>query len=145
MDREHILTAQRWSVREVQHFMIVFGLLSSVFDLLTFGLLLWVFHADESTFRTTWFLVSLLTELAVVLVLRTAKPAWQSAPSTLLLGTTVAVAALACSLPYIGPVARLFGLVALPWTLMACAMLIVVAYMLSTEAIKRWFYARPPV
>jgi len=142
VDREHITKAQRWDVAEVQRFMIVFGLLSSVFDLLTFGLLLWVFEADESTFRTTWFLVSLLTELVVVLVLRTARPAWQSAPSPVLLWTTVAVALLACGLPWVGPMAGLFGLVPLPWTLMASALLIVLAYMLSTEAVKRWFYAR---
>jgi Mg2+-importing ATPase len=141
VDREHIVTAQRWNVREVQHFMIVFGLLSSVFDLLTFGLLLWVFQADEATFRTTWFLVSLLTELAVVLVLRTARPSWQSAPSPLLLWMTMAVLVLACSLPYIGPVAGLFGFVALPWTLLASALLIMAVYILSTEAVKRWFYA----
>jgi len=140
VDREHIVTAQRWNVREVQRFMVVFGLLSSVFDLLTFGLLLWVFQAEESTFRTTWFLVSLLTELAVVLVLRTARPAWQSAPSPLLLWTTVAVLVLACGLPYIAPVAGVFGFVPLPGMLLASALLIVVAYILCTEAIKRWFY-----
>lgn len=142
VDREHILTAQRWNVREVQRFMIVFGLVSSAFDMLTFALLLWVFQVDEATFRTTWFLVSLLTELAVVLALRTARPAWQSTPSPLLLVTTVAVAILACGLPYITPVAGLFGLVALSSPLMATALAIVVAYVLSTEAVKRWFYAR---
>lgn len=141
VDREHIVTAQRWDVREVQRFMIVFGLLSSVFDLVTFGLLLWVFHADEATFRTTWFLVSLMTELAVVLVLRTARPAWQSRPSSLLFGLTLAVLALACSLPYIGPVAGLFGFVALPMMLLGSALLVVLVYILTTEAVKRCFYA----
>lgn len=141
VDREHIVAAQRWDLREVQRFMLVFGLLSSVFDLITFGLLLWVFHADEATFRTTWFLVSLMTELAVVLVLRTARPAWLSRPSRMLLGLTLAVLALACSLPYIGPVATLFGFVALPVTLLGSALGVVLVYILSTEAVKRWFYA----
>ncbi len=142
VDREHIVRAQRWDVREVQRFMIVFGLLSSVFDLITFGLLLWVFQADESTFRTTWFLVSLMTELAVVLVLRTARPAWQSRPSPLLLWLTLAVLVLACSLPYVRPVASLFGFVALPITLLGSALGVVLVYILSTEAVKRWFYKR---
>ena len=66
---------QRWNVRDVRRFMIVFGLISTVFDLLTFVLLLQVFEADEATFQTAWFVVSLLTELAVVLVLRTHRPA----------------------------------------------------------------------
>lgn len=141
VDREHIITAQRWHLGEVQRFMIVFGLVSSLFDLLCFGLLLWWFEADKATFRTTWFLVSLLTELAVVLVLRTARPAWQSVPGTLLLSTTVTVAFLACALPYFGPLARLFDLVPLSWPLMCSTLLIVLLYILSTEAIKCWFYA----
>jgi Mg2+-importing ATPase len=63
-----------------QHFMIVFGLISSVFDLLTFAVLLLVFQAGEATFQTSWFIISLLTELAVVLVLRTHKPRLSQQP-----------------------------------------------------------------
>ena len=76
---------QRWNIKDIQRFMIVFGLISSVFDLLTFAVLLLVFHADEATFQTAWFMISLLTELAVVLVLRTRRPAFRSRPSRLLL------------------------------------------------------------
>ena len=60
--------------------MVVFGLISSVFDLMTFAVLLLVFHADQATFQTSWFIVSLLTELAVVLVLRTHRPAFAAGP-----------------------------------------------------------------
>ena len=69
VDPETVTRAQRWQIKDVQRFMIVFGLISSVFDLLTFAILLLVFHANEATFQTTWFVISLLTELAVVLVL----------------------------------------------------------------------------
>jgi Mg2+-importing ATPase len=141
VDRERAMTAQRWNVKEVRRFMIVFGLVSSLFDLITFALLRQVFQADEPTFRTTWFLVSLLTELVVVLVLRTARPFWQSAPSPLLLWTTVGVAALACCVPYVVPVASLFGFVALSWPLMATMAVIVTTYAFATELVKRWFYA----
>lgn len=144
VDREHIQKAQRWNVRDVQRFMVVFGLLSSVFDLITFGILLAIFHADEATFQTTWFVVSLLTELAVALVLRTARPSWQSIPSPLLLGLTAIILGLACSLPYIGVVAGLFGFVGLPATLLGSALLVVLVYILSTEAVKRWYYTRMP-
>jgi P-type Mg2+ transporter len=144
VDHEHIESAQRWNMTEVRRFMIVFGLISSAFDLLTFAVLLRLFDADESTFRTTWFLVSLLTELAVVLVLRTARPSWRSAPGRLLLGLTAATALLACALPYMAPVASLFDLVPLAWPLLASALGIVLAYVLCTEAAKRWFHAARP-
>jgi Mg2+-importing ATPase len=144
VDREHIASAQRWNLHEVRRFMIVFGLISSAFDLLTFVMLLRVFDANESTFRTTWFLVSLLTELAVVLVLRTARPSWRSAPGRLLLASTAGVALAACALPYSGPVAGLFDLVPLAGPLMASALGIVLAYVLCTEAAKRWFYSGQP-
>jgi Mg2+-importing ATPase len=81
VDPERVAQAQRWHVRDVQRFMLVFGLLSTVFDLLTFLVLLKLFAADEATFQTAWFMVSVLTELAVLLVLRTQKPAFRSVPS----------------------------------------------------------------
>ena len=93
--------------------MIVFGLVSSIFDLLTFAALLLVFRADEATFQTTWFVVSLLTELGVVLILRTRGPAWRSRPSALLLWTTVAATVFALAVPFFGPWSRLFGFVPL--------------------------------
>jgi P-type Mg2+ transporter len=84
VDAEHLQQAQLWNLAEVRRFMIVFGLVSSVFDLLTFALLLTVFDAGPALFRSGWFVVSLLTELAVVLVLRTrAAPAHRPAVSRL--------------------------------------------------------------
>jgi Mg2+-importing ATPase len=140
VDAERLARAQQWDVVEVRRFMIVFGLISTVFDLLTFYVLLRVFGATESVFQTAWFVVSLLTELAVVLVLRTHGPALSSAPGRLLLWTTVAVAVLAVAVPYIGPFARVFGFVALPWPLLAAALAIVAGYILATETAKRRFY-----
>jgi Mg2+-importing ATPase len=116
-------------------------LLSTVFDLLSFTLLLLAFHADEPTFQTAWFVISLLTELAVVLVLRTRGPAWKSAPSRLLLWSTLAVAAGALALPYAGAVATLFGFVPLSASLVLAALLIVAAYVAATEAAKLRFFA----
>ena len=71
VDPDRVSQPQRWNIKDIQLFMVVFGLISSVFDLATFAVLLLVFHADQPTFQTFWFVVSLLTELAVVLVLRT--------------------------------------------------------------------------
>ncbi|WP_136416667.1 magnesium-translocating P-type ATPase [Herbaspirillum sp. ST 5-3] len=141
VDRERVEHARRWNLREVRQFMIVFGLVSSAFDLLTFATLIKVFHADVGTFQTAWFVVSLLTELVVVLVLRTAKPAWRSRPSRLLLATTALVGALAFCIPYIPYVAHVFGFVPLSWPMALTAMAIVLGYILCTEAVKRRFFA----
>ena len=140
VDAERVARAQRWDVVEVRRFMVVFGLISTVFDLLTFFVLLRVFDATESLFQTAWFVVSLLTELAVLLVLRTHGPALRSVPSSLLMWTTVAVAAFAVAIPFIGPLAGVFGFVAPPWPLLGAMVAIVVGYILATELAKRWFY-----
>ena len=117
--------------------MIVFGLISTVFDLLTFALLLEVFDASEPVFQTAWFVVSLLTELVVVLVLRTRGPLWKSRPSALLLWSTAAVALATLALPYVPAVQAMFGFVALPAALLAELGVIVLAYLLCTEWVKR--------
>jgi Mg2+-importing ATPase len=142
VDAVRLEQAQRWDIRAVRRFMLVFGLVSTVFDLLTFALLLWLFRADQATFQTAWFVVSVLTELAVVLVLRTHGPALRSVPSALLLATTIAVATTAVALPYLAPVARAFDFVALPWPLIGALGLIVACYIGSTEAIKVTLFAR---
>jgi Mg2+-importing ATPase len=140
VDAEHLRVPQRWDVRDIRRYMVVFGLVSSVFDLLTFALLLLVLQASEATFQTAWFLISLLTELAVVLVLRTRGPAWQSRASPLLLGSTLGVLALAFALPFVGPVSALFGFVPLSAPLIASVVAILVAYIVATEATKRWYF-----
>ena len=140
VDAERVTRPQRWDIREVRRYMVVFGLLSSVFDLLTFAALLLVFHAGESTFQTTWFVVSLLTELGVVLILRTRGAAWRSRPSALLLWTTLAAAAFALAIPFFGRASRVFGFVPLSAVEMGTVVGIVATYLAATEAAKRWFY-----
>jgi Mg2+-importing ATPase len=141
VDPEHARTPQRWDVHYVERFMIVFGLASSLFDFVTFGALLLVFHAGAAEFQTGWFIVSLITELLVVMVLRTRRLAWRSSPSRMLLVTTLIVSALAVALPYSGPFARLFGIRPPSLAEFAALLAIVVAYVAATEALKHWFYA----
>jgi Mg2+-importing ATPase len=143
VDDDRLATAQHWDVHDLRRYMLVFGLTSTLFDLLTFWLLLKVFHASESLFQTSWFVVSLLTELAVLLVLRTHRPAWNSRPGTLLWIATLLVAAIALALPFIHPVAALFGLVAPPPGLLGSMLLVVLGYVAATEFVKRRFYALP--
>jgi P-type Mg2+ transporter len=140
VDPDRITHVQRWNIADVRRFMIVFGLVSSCFDLLTFTLLLRAFDADEATFQTAWFVVSLLTELAVVLVLRTQGPWLKSRPSRLLLGTTVAVGALAIALPYLGRTVALFSFVPLSGHLIAAMLGVVAGYVICTEMVKQWVF-----
>jgi Mg2+-importing ATPase len=142
VDPEHVERAQRWNVRDVRRFMVVFGLASSVFDLLAFAVLLLGFRADQATFQTAWFVVSLLTELAVVLVLRTARPALRSRPGRLLGLSTVVVMIAALCVPYLGPVAAAFGFVPMPPALLATSLAIVAGYIVFTEALKLWTQRR---
>ena len=147
VDPQQIEHPQRWDLKQIQRFMIVFGLVSTAFDLLTFWVLLKLFHATEAQFQTTWFVVSLLTELAVVLVLRTRMACWRSPPSGILLWTTVAVGLLTLMLPYSGAATALFGFVTLPGTMLITTILIAAGYVTATELFKSHFHAplvQPP-
>jgi Mg2+-importing ATPase len=140
VDADRVSQPQRWNIKDIQRFMMVFGLISSVFDLMTFAILLLVFHADQATFQTSWFVVSLLTELAVVLVLRTHWPAFRSKPSRLLLWATLTVSVATLATPFLGPLSSLFGFVPLSALQMGTVVAIVIGYIAATEATKAWFY-----
>jgi Mg2+-importing ATPase len=142
IDPERVARPQRWRIKDIRRFMIVFGLTSSFFDLVTFAGLLFVFHADQVTFQTAWFVVSLLTELAVVLILRTHGFAFRSSPSRILLGGTLLISAFTLAIPYLDPLNRIFGFVPLSIPLMGAAVAIVVSYIVATEVTKVWFYKR---
>lgn len=135
---------QRWDLVEVRHFMIIFGLLSTMFDLLAFAVLLHVFDANESEFQTAWFVISLLTELAVVLVLRTREAAWRSLASPALLWTTAASAVTAVALPFCGGLAQLLNFEPLPGSLLLVSLTIVAGYVVAAEGVKRAFFRQRP-
>lgn len=140
VDPERLAVPQRWNVKDIRRFMIVFGLVSSVFDLLTFALLIWVLQAGETLFQTVWFMISLLTELAVVLVLRTRRPALSSRPGAVLLWSTAMVLALTFAVPWLGPLSTTFGFVPLSAGLLVAIAAIVLAYIAATELVKSWFF-----
>lgn len=138
VDPERLAHAQRWDIGRIRRFMITFGLISTLFDLMTFALLHWAVQADPNLFRTGWFTVSLLTELAALLVLRTRRPFWRSSPAPLLLWSSVFVAIVALCLPYSGAIAVTFAFQSLSPAVMALLLLIVTVYALGTETAKRW-------
>ena len=119
--------------------MVQFGLLSSAFDLLTFATLLLLFRAAAPTFRTGWFVESLLTELLVAFVVRTRGPFYLSRPGSLLVWLSVATAVLAFVIPFL-PVAPVLGFVPMPAEILATLVGISLAYVLATELMKRRFY-----
>jgi Mg2+-importing ATPase len=139
VDPELIARPQRWNMRFIGRFMLEFGVVSSIFDFLTFGVLLLVFRATPELFRTGWFVESLLTELVIALVVRTRRPFFRSRPGAVLLWTTVALAALTVAIPYL-PFSGVFGFVPLPWTFLVAVMAITALYVAATEAIKPRFY-----
>jgi P-type Mg2+ transporter len=131
---------ERWNVHEVRRFMIVFGLVSSVFDLVTFALLLKLYAAGEGEFQTAWFVVSLLTEIAVVFSLRTRALAIRSMPGKMLIGASVVISLVALALPYLGLLTQRFGFVPLPLPVIGALLAIVLLYLCATEFTKYWFY-----
>jgi Mg2+-importing ATPase len=142
VDAEWVARPRRWDTVFIRNYMVLFGLVSSVFDFLSFGLLLWVFQAAPEEFRTGWFIESVLTELVIALVVRTRGPFWRSRPGRLLLATTAGVIALTLALPYL-PGISVFGFVPLPAPLMAAMIALTLAYVAAAEVAKKFFYARP--
>ncbi|HEU4592725.1 MAG TPA: magnesium-translocating P-type ATPase [Steroidobacteraceae bacterium] len=140
VDPELVERPRRWDIRFIGRFMVDFGLLSSLFDFLTFGALLWLFQASVEEFRSAWFVESLLTELVIALVVRTRRPFFRSRPGNLLLVSTAVLALLAPAIPYL-PFARELGFVPMPGTLLAVIVAVTACYVLAAELMKRWFYA----
>ncbi len=142
-----------WDFPRLLRSMLGFGLLSSVFDGITFIVLLWGFHANETIFQTGWFVESLLTELLIVAVMRTKKPFYQSLPSPLLTWSSVAAAVVTIALPYL-PLGAATGLQPLSLSLMLVLLAIVAAYAAASELLKgqidalshwgHWFGSRTP-
>lgn len=142
VDREWASTPHRWDIGFVRDFMISFGLVSTVFDLFTFVVLVALADHVPELFRTGWFVESLLTELMIIFVVRTHRPMFRSRPARGLLMGAAAVAALTLSLPYLPFVADGFGLVPLPPPLLAAMLAISLLYAAASEALKHWFFRR---
>lgn len=140
VDPEWVAKPRRWDALFIRDYMVLFGLLSSVFDLLTFGVLLWLFEAAPEEFRTGWFLESLLTELVIALVVRTRRPFYRSRPGNWLLVSTGVVIAIALLIPYL-PLSSMLGFVPLPAPLLLAMIGLTLAYVLAVELAKKRFYA----
>jgi Mg2+-importing ATPase len=139
VDPTFVERPHRWDISFIRRFMTVFGLLSSVFDCLTFALLLLLLGSDAELFRTGWFVESALSATLVVFALRTRLPFWRSRPSRALLVVTTLVGILTLALPY-SPVAPLLEFRPLPLSYLLLVTVIILAYFASAELTKRLFY-----
>ncbi|MBU6302769.1 MAG: magnesium-translocating P-type ATPase [Verrucomicrobia bacterium] len=141
VDPEQVNRPRRWDHQFIRRFMIAFGLVSSVFDYLTFGVLMLMLHASEAQFQTGWFVESLMTELFIVMVIRTHRSIFQSKPGRILAIATLIVSGTTIILPYTA-IGALFGLVPLPWTFMLTLIVITLLYLLTSEMVKRVMFVR---
>jgi Mg2+-importing ATPase len=141
VDDEMVDHPRRWDIKAIRKFMITFGLVSSVFDYLTFGLLLLVIHANEAEFRTGWFLESVISASMIVLVIRSRKPFFRSRPGKYLLVATLLIAVITLILPFT-PIGPVFGFSPLKLSTYLLLLLIVACYIIAAEFTKRIFYKK---
>jgi P-type Mg2+ transporter len=134
---------KRWQIAFIRQFMMIIGPISSIYDFLTFGILLWVFHASSNAplFHTGWFVESLATQTLVVFVIRTAGNPLKSRPSRALLAAVFATVAVAGVLPYTS-LGLLLGFTPLPLSLLAAIGLLAITYLVLVQVVKSWFYRR---
>lgn len=139
VDSELIERPRRWDIPFIRRFMLTFGFVSSLFDYLTFGVLLLLLQATTGQFRTGWFVESVLSASLIVLVIRTRRPCVTSRPSPPLLLSTLLIALATIALP-VTPIGTLLGFESLPAIFWAALLGILLAYVAAAELVKTWFY-----
>jgi Mg2+-importing ATPase len=133
---EAVVRPQVWDMRAIVRFAAIMGPLSSAFDLLTFGGLIFLFHASPPEFRTAWFLESMATQILVIFVIRTNGRPWADRPRPVLAVTSLGALGVAMIIPFT-PIAALFGFEAPPLAMTGGIMMVVVVYLGCAELLKR--------
>ena len=142
VDPEAIERPIHWEIRVIERFMIVMGPISTVFDVFTFAVLLRLFHADEAFFRTGWFIESLVTQILMIFAVRTRRHIFASRPHRAVTILAFGAAALTLALPYLPVIGQWFEFVHPPAAYFAYLLAVVAAFLVTTELVKRVFYAR---
>ena len=138
VDQELVSRPRRWSIRFIRNFMVVFGLLSSIFDFLTFGALLFLLHANVDQFRTGWFIESVISASIIVLIIRTRRPFFSSRPSRSLMVVTLLVGLFTVILPFT-PFSDPFGFTRISGYFLLAVAVIMGLYIASAELVKKTF------
>ncbi|HEY7536119.1 MAG TPA: HAD-IC family P-type ATPase, partial [Thermodesulfobacteriota bacterium] len=141
VDPELVEQPRRWNITFIRNFMLMFGAVSSIFDYLTFGVLLLILHSTSEQFRTGWFMESVISASVIVLVIRTRKPFYKSQPGRYLLISTLLIAGLTLILPFTH-LAEIFSFNPLPISFLFTLGGILVLYIIAAEIAKRVFYKR---
>ena len=141
VDDADLARPRHWDINFVRNFMLVLGPVSSVFDFLTFGVLLLVFRADAALFHTGWFIESLATQTLVIFVIRTRGSVLKSRPHPALVASSLGMIGVALAAIY-SPLGAVLGFVNLPPAFMAVLALLTAAYLALAETVKRQFYRR---
>jgi len=141
VDESFTARPHRWDMAFIRRFMTVIGPVSSVFDFVTFFLLLHLFSRDERLFHTGWFVESLATQVLVIFVIRTQGNPLRSRPSLPLALTSLAVVGTAVLLPFT-PLGTLLGFEPLPLLFFIVLVPLVATYLVAVELVKRWFFRR---
>ncbi|PIS22003.1 magnesium-translocating P-type ATPase [candidate division WWE3 bacterium CG08_land_8_20_14_0_20_41_10] len=139
VDKESLIKPRHWDISFIKKYMLFFGPISSLFDFITFFSLLWVFKATAGQFQTGWFLESLLTQTLVIFVIRTAKtPFWKSAPTKLLMLSSLMVLVVALIVT-LSSLKASFGFGTLGVSYFGFLIVVTIIYMLLTDRLKRHF------
>ncbi len=144
VDEDELKVPQKWNLKQLKNFMIVFGLHSSVFDYLTFFLLYKLFKAGADIFHTAWFIESICTELLILFVVRTHKSLLKSAPGKLLIALSIAALCITVALPFM-PFAKSLGFVVPPFLLLGIIVGILVLYVVTADMIKVLFFKKTAI
>jgi Mg2+-importing ATPase len=141
VDPDTVTKPRRWNTKFIRNYMVLFGLVSSIFDFLTFGVLLFLFRVSPGVFQTGWFIESLLTELVITLVVRTRHVFFRSRPGKFLLASSLIFIAITLVMPYL-PFISVLGFVPLPLPLMLAILGLTALYVLAIELAKKYFYSK---
>ena len=141
VDLDQLEKPQVWDIRFIRNFMIIFGIVSSIFDFLTFGALVFVLKSGPDEFRTGWFVESVMTEVLIIVVMRTWKPFYRSRVSRPLLIAMIVVLVITLALPY-SPLSGLLGLQPLALSSLMLLSLITLLYVAASELAKRLLYSK---
>jgi P-type Mg2+ transporter len=142
VDDSYIASPKKWDMEFIKKFVMVFGPISSIFDFITFFILLFIFRADAPFFQTAWFVESICTQTLVIFVIRTrVVPFYKSRPSRLLVASTLLIVLVACVLPFT-VIGSLFGFVQPPVAFFAVLAGLVIGYLIIVEIVKWWFYRK---
>jgi len=141
VDKEQLNKPGKWDIKSVRNYMVIFGIHSSLFDMITFFVLFYVLKAKESAFQTGWFVESTIVQLLILFIIRTRNNFFKSKPGKYLFILSIAGLAVTVALPY-SPLAIQIGLIPLPFLNISLMFLIVLAYIFTADLLKVWFFKK---